>query len=36
MAKQSGLGDNFYIGGYNLSGDVGSLGSISGAMRRSR
>src|SRR4249919_1428558 len=29
MAKQSGLGDNFYIGGYNLSGDVGSLGNIS-------
>lgn len=26
MAKQSGLGDNFYIGGYDLSGDVGSLG----------
>ena len=30
MAKESGLGDNFYIGGYNISGDVGSLGSISG------
>jgi hypothetical protein len=30
MAKQSGLGDNFYIGGYNISGDVGSLGTISG------
>lgn len=29
MAKQSGLGDNFYIGGYDLSGDVGSLSSIS-------
>jgi hypothetical protein len=29
--KSSGLGDNFYIGGYNLSGDVGSLGSISGS-----
>ena len=29
MTKQSGLGDNFYIGGYNISGDVGSLGSIS-------
>lgn len=29
MAKQSGLGDNFYIGGNNLSGDVGSLGTIS-------
>jgi hypothetical protein len=30
VAKQSGLGDNFYIGGYNISGDVGSLGNISG------
>lgn len=28
--KTSGLGDNFYIGGYNISGDIGSLGSISG------
>lgn len=25
MSKQSGLGDNFYIGGYDLSGNVGSL-----------
>ncbi|SRR6266567_590042 len=30
MAKQSGLGDNCYVGGYNLSGDIGSLGSIHG------
>lgn len=30
MAKSSGLGDNFLIGGYDLSGDVGSLSSISG------
>jgi len=30
MAKTSGLGDNFYIGGYDLSGDVGSLEQISG------
>jgi len=30
MAKQSGLGDNLYVGGYNLSGDIGSLGGISG------
>jgi hypothetical protein len=30
MAKQSGLGDNFYIGGYDLSGDVASLDKISG------
>lgn len=30
MSKQSGLGDNCYVGGYNLSGDVGSLGRIGG------
>lgn len=30
MAKQSGLGDNLYVGGFNLSGDVGSLSSIHG------
>jgi hypothetical protein len=30
MAKQSGLGDNFYIGGYDLSGDVSALDKISG------
>lgn len=30
MAKQSGLGDNFYIGGYDLSGDINSLGRIGG------
>jgi len=29
MAKASGLGDNFYIGGYDLSGDVASLDKIS-------
>lgn len=29
MAKQSGLGDNFYIGGYDLSGDVSSVNKIS-------
>lgn len=29
MAKQSGLGDNFYIGGYDLSPDVASLDQIS-------
>lgn len=28
--KQSGLGDNFYIGGYDLSGDVSALSQISG------
>jgi hypothetical protein len=30
MAKKSGLGQNMYVGGYNLSGDVGTVGSISG------
>jgi hypothetical protein len=30
MAKASGLGDNFYIGGYDLSGDVASIDKISG------
>lgn len=30
MAKQSGLGDNFYLGGVDLSGDIGALGSIHG------
>jgi hypothetical protein len=30
MAKQSGLGDNFYIGGYDLSGDLASVDQISG------
>lgn len=30
MAKTSGLGDNLYVGGYDLSGDIGSLQSIHG------
>lgn len=30
MAKASGLGDNFFIGGYDLSGDVASIDKISG------
>lgn len=30
MAKQSGLGDNFYIAGYDLSGDVNSLENVGG------
>ncbi len=30
MAKSSGLGDNFYAGGFNLSGDTASLGTIGG------
>lgn len=32
MSKQSGLGDNFYIGGYDLSGNVGSLSNIHGGL----
>jgi hypothetical protein len=32
MPKSSGLGDNLYVSGYNLSGDIGSLGKISGGM----
>jgi hypothetical protein len=28
MAKQSGLGDNFYVTGYNLSGDTANLGRL--------
>jgi hypothetical protein len=30
MSKQTGLGDNFYVAGYNLSGDTGSLSRIGG------
>jgi hypothetical protein len=30
MAKQSGLGDNFYVGGYDISGDTASLDEIGG------
>ena len=30
MTKQSGLGDNFYVAGYNVSGDIQSLGRIGG------
>lgn len=32
MAKQSGLGDAFFLGGYDLSGDVGSLGRVGGGL----
>src|SRR3990172_12548958 len=28
MARQSGLGDNFYVGGSDLSGDVGAVQAI--------
>jgi hypothetical protein len=31
MAKQSGLGDNFYVGGYDLSGDTSSLSRVGGS-----
>lgn len=30
MAKATGLGDNLYVGGYDLSGDTGSLSRIGG------
>jgi hypothetical protein len=30
MAKTSGLGDNFYIDGYDVSGDTQSLGAVGG------
>lgn len=32
MAKQSGLGDNCYVGGFNLSGDIGSIQTIGGSI----
>lgn len=32
MAKQSGLGDNLYIDGLNVSGDIGALTNISAPM----
>lgn len=32
MAKASGLGDNFYVGGYDLSGDTNSLSNVSGSV----
>lgn len=31
MAKQSGLGDNLYVGAFNLSGDIGSVDSVTSA-----
>lgn len=30
MSKQGGLGDNFYVGGYDLSGDINAIGSVGG------
>lgn len=32
MSKQSGLGDRLYVGGVNLSGDVGSVKKIGGSI----
>lgn len=32
MAKQNGLGDNFYVDEFDVSGDIGSLSSISGPL----
>lgn len=29
MGKQSGLGDRLYVGGYNISGDIGAIDTIS-------
>lgn len=33
MTKQSGLGDNFYVDGNNISGDVGSIDNISSPLK---
>ena len=30
MSKGTGLGDQLFVGGYDLSGDIGSVDSISG------
>lgn len=32
MAKQNGLGDNFYVGPYDLSGDISALGTVGGSV----
>lgn len=32
MTKQTGLGDNLYVAGYDLSGDISAIGSISGSL----
>lgn len=32
MSKTSGLGDNCFVGGYDLSGDIGALSKISGTI----
>lgn len=33
MGKQTGLGDNLYVNGYDLSGDIGALSRIAGGPR---
>jgi hypothetical protein len=33
MTKSGGLGDNCYVGGYNLSGDIGSVDKVQGGMK---
>jgi hypothetical protein len=33
MSKSSGLGDNCFVGGYNLSGDIGSVDKIAGPLK---
>ena len=30
MAKTGGMGDNFYVGGYDVSGDINSVGQLGG------
>ncbi len=30
MAKKAGMGDNYYVDGYNISGDTNSLGKVGG------
>lgn len=32
MSKQTGLGSNCYVGGYDLSGDIGALDKVSGSL----
>lgn len=32
MAKESGLGDAFYVAGYDLSGDIGAIGRVAGGL----
>jgi hypothetical protein len=32
VAKQTGLGDNLYLGGIDLSGDTGSIGNVGGGI----